>query len=417
MRPTGRASFLPAWLQPARLRIALAFLREPRRWSAAAAAVAFGTVGLILADGFIEQIFRDFREDIVRSHYGHFQVLPAESARTHDGAPPTLPEVRERVQQALAAYPGALVAPRLAFAGLASHGERNVSFVGEGVEPEQERTMSKALIVEEGRNLGAIDAREAILGEGLARSLGLRVGDLLTLLVNTPGGGVNAVEVTVVGTFYTATKAYDDRALRIPLQTAMRLTRATGVSQLIAVLPDSGDADRAAQQVRQALGPEPVQVKPWHTLADFYNKTVELFSRQLAVVRAIVLAIVLLSISNSMARSVMERTREIGTMMALGATRRDVARRFIGEAAGVAVAGALVGVVAGALIAALVSAIGIPMPPPPGTARGYETGILFTARSAALAAGLSVGAALLAAALPAWRASRLRIVDALRSGR
>ena len=417
MRRYPISRLLRSWFEIPRLRIALAFLREPQRWSAAAAAVAFGTVGLILADGFIEQIFRDFREDIVRSHFGHLQVLPSDEASAREAGGATLPDVRAKVDEALSGFPGAVVAPRLAFAGLASHGERNVSFVGEGVEPAGERTLSKALVIEEGHDLSGLDALEAILGEGLARSLDVRVGQQVTLLANTPGGGVNAVEVRVVGTFYTATKAYDDRALRLPLGTATRLTRSKGVSQLIAVLPDSGDAELAARRVREALAGQPVQVKLWHELADFFNKTVELFSRQLAVVRAIVLAIVLLSISNSMARNVMERTREIGTMMALGATRGTVARRFVGEAAGVAVAGALLGVAVAALLAALITAIGIPMPPPPGTARGYETGILFTARSASLAAALSVAAALAAAAFPAWRASRLRIVDALRSGR
>lgn len=404
-------------LEASRLRIALAFLREPRRWLTAAAAVAFGTVGLILADGFIEQIFRDFREDIVRSHFGHLQVLPAPEATARHGSAATLPDVRGPVEGALAGFPGAVVASRLSFAGLASHDERNVSFIGEGVEPERERTLSKALVIEEGRDLSGIDAREAILGEGLARSLDLRVGQRVTLLTNTPGGGVNAVELEMVGTFYTATKAYDDRALRLPLGVARQLTRAEGVSQLIAVLPDSADAEPAAQRVRQALAGSPVQVKLWHELADFYNKTVELFSRQLAVVRAIVLAIVLLSISNSMARNVMERTREIGTMMALGATRGAVARRFTGEALGVGVVGALAGTALAAVLAALISAIGIPMPPPPGTARGYDTGILFTAGSASLAAASTTVAALAASVLPALRASRLRIVDALRSGR
>ncbi len=400
-----------------RTSIALAFLREPRRWLSAAGAVALGTVGLILAEGFIDQIFRDFREDIVRSHYGHVQVLPDEEARAEGGAAAALPDVRPAAERALSGFPGAVLAGRLSFAGLASYGERTVSFVGEGVEPDRERTLSRALVIDQGRALSSVDAREVIVGEGLARSLGVGVGQQLTLLGNTPGGGINAVEVEVVGLFYTATKAYDDRALRLPLATAQRFTRAAGVSQLIVVLPETRDAESARLGLESALAGRGVRVKAWHELADFYNKTVELFTRQLAVVRAIVVAIVLLSISNSVARSVMERTREIGTMMALGATRWAVARRFVGEALGIGVAGALAGVAAGALLAALVTTIGIPMPPPPGTARGFETGILFSAGAAASAAVLTVTAALVASVLPAWRASRLEIVDALRSGR
>ncbi|MCL4743907.1 MAG: FtsX-like permease family protein [Burkholderiaceae bacterium] len=402
-----------------RVAISLAFLREPRRWITAAIAVAAGTAGMILAEGFIEQIFRDFREDIVRSHYGHVQVVPAADARSAagPGGVVTLPDVRKRVAAALDAFPGAVIAGRIGFAGLASNGERSVSFIGEGVEPDSERTLSRAVVIGQGRDLGANDAREVIVGEGLARSLAVGVGQKLTLLTNTPGGGVNAVEAEVVGLFYTATKAYDDRALRLPLRTAQRLVRVEGVSQIIAVLERTADSGRARQSVAKALAGSDVQVREWSDLADFYNKTVELFTRQLNVVRAIILAIVLLSISNSIARNVFERTREIGTMMALGATRASVARRFVGEAFGIGVVGAVLGIVAGGALAALVSAIGIDMPPPPGTARGFETGILFSAGSAANAAGLALAAALVASALPAWRAARLAIVDALRAER
>lgn len=404
-------------LRSARVVIALAFLREPRRWLTAAGAVAFGTVGLILAEGFIEQIFRDWREEIVRSHYGHVQVLPAEELRAKNGSAVTLPPLRAEVERTLSGFPGVVIAGRLGFVGLASNEDRTISFMGEGVEPDQERTLSKAVIIVEGRTLSKADAQEVIVGEGLARSLGLKVGGKLTILVNTPGGGINAAELEVVGFFYTAAKAYDDRSLRLPLATAQRLVRLDGVSQLITVLSDTRDAPRAKALLASALKDRGVQVKSWDELADFYTKTVELFNRQLSVVRLIVVAIVLLSISNSVARNVMERTREIGTMMALGATRWSVARRFVGEAVGIGVVGALAGVVLGALLAGLVTLIGIPMPPPPGTARGFDTGIAFTAGMAVNAAAFTILSALLASALPSWRASRMSIVDALRSGR
>lgn len=398
-----------------RLKFWLAFLREPQRWSMAGLAIVFGTVALILADGFIERIFVDFREAIVRSSLGHFQVLPADADSARP--PAALASLRPDIEKALDDFPGVVVAAKLSFVGLASHGERTVSFVGEGVEPQREQALSSELVIDRGRPLESIDERSLLLGEGLAKVLGADVDDLVTILVTTPAGGVNAIEAKVAGIFHTSTKAYDDRALRLPLQTAQALLRDEAISKFVGVLPRSSDTDGAVAALRSALDEDGVQVKAWSEIADFYNKTVQLFSSQLAVVRAVIVAIVLLSVSNTQARNVMERTSEIGTMMALGRTRSAVARLFVGEGLILGLACGLIGVLLGWAVALLVSGVGIPMPPPPGMARGFVAGIAFTPGIAATAMLLAVFTSVVASLLPALRASRLNIVDALRVGR
>ncbi len=399
-----------------RLKFWLAFLREPQRWSMAGLAIVFGTVALILADGFIERIFVDFREAIVRSSLGHFQVLPADADPGR--SPAALASLRPSIEKALDEFPGVVVAAKLSFVGLASHGERTVSFVGEGVEPQREQTLSSELVIDRGRPLESIDERSLLLGEGLAKVLGADVDDLVTILVTTPAGGVNAIEAKVAGIFHTSTKAYDDRALRLPLQSAQALLRdEAAISKFVGVLPRSSDTDEAVAALRAALDADAVQVKAWSEIADFYNKTVQLFSSQLAVVRAVIVAIVLLSVSNTQARNVMERTSEIGTMMALGRTRAAVARLFVGEGLILGLACGLLGVLLGWAVALLVSGVGIPMPPPPGMARGFVAGIAFTPAIAVTALLLAVFTSVVASLLPALRASRLNIVDALRVGR
>lgn len=400
-----------------RLRFALAFLREPQRWLMAGLAVVLGTVGLILADGFIERIFVDFREVIIRSHFGHVQVLPEEDLPNSKPGGNGLARERTTVESVVQAYPGAVVTARLSFVGLVALGDRTVSFIGEGIEPDNERTLSRALVVDRGEPLGSEDSDSVLVGEGLARTLGAQVGDKLTLLVNVPGGSVNAMETMVKGVFYSATKAYDDRALRLPLRMAQRLLRSGEVSRLIVVLPHSDDSLAMTRLLERALQDRPVEVKHWRELADFYNKTVRLFSSQLAVVRAVIVAIVLLSVANTFARNVMERTSEIGTMMALGRTRSAVARLFLFEGFVIGIAGGILGALLGWVLAIVVSAVGIPMPPPPGMARGFIGGIAFTPGVAALAFSVAVLTAVAAALLPALRAARANVVDALRVGR
>jgi putative ABC transport system permease protein len=152
-------------------------------------------------------------------------------------------------------------------------------------------------------------------------------------------------------------------------------------------------------------------------MADFYNKTVKLFSRQMGVVDFIIALIIVLSISNTLTKSVLERTGEIGTLMATGSQSRRILRLFLFEGLLLGLVGGVVGVLIGLGVARLISSVGIPMPPPPGSNRSYRAEILVTLPLAARAFSIAVGTALLASLHPAWRASRLKIVDALRHNR
>jgi putative ABC transport system permease protein len=152
-------------------------------------------------------------------------------------------------------------------------------------------------------------------------------------------------------------------------------------------------------------------------MADFYNKTATLYRRQLDVVRAIIAVIILFSISNTMAMSIVERTSEIGTALALGTPRKRLLTNFLVEAVVLGLFGAALGLILGCAIAAVTSSIGIPMPPSPGMRHGFEAGILVTGPLALEAVILGVVPAVVATLYPAWKATRLEIVDALRYNR
>jgi putative ABC transport system permease protein len=153
---------------------------------------------------------------------------------------------------------------------------------------------------------------------------------------------------------------------------------------------------------------------PWSELADFYNKTVELLSRQIAVINLIIGTIIILGISNTMTMNVLERTVEIGTAMALGVRRRRILGLFLLEGVLLGAIGGLVGVVLGYIAAMIISYFGIPMPPAPGMSRGFTAAIRITPVIVRDALLLAVTTTLLASLYPSWRASRLVIVDALR---
>lgn len=373
-------------------------------------------MAVILASGFIDWIFVNFREYSIRSQFGHIQITRP-GYRQMGAADPfayLLPTAAPAFHEISAQPLVSVVAPRLYFSGLISRDDATLSFIGEGVDPDKERSLSTAATVSSGRSLAVDDPAGAILGDGLAANLGAKPGDALVLLVTTASGAVNAVDIRVRGTFYTVNKPYDDHALQLPLVTARRLLRVDGEHVWIVLLRDTDRTAAMLADFRKEGDYAGLEFTPWWELADFYNKTVKLFSRQLDVVRFIVGLIIVLSISNTMVMSVLERTWEIGTCMALGVRRRQILLQFLLEGLLLGIVGGLCGVVLGGGLAALLSAIGIPMPPPPGMSHGFVGGILFTPALAAGAFALGVSTTLVASFYPARRASRLPIVDALR---
>jgi putative ABC transport system permease protein len=402
--------------------IPLAFrnvLRQRRRSLVGIVSVAFGVMALLLAAGFIEWIYWAMREDTIRTGLGHIQVvrkgyLDAGQADPFAFVIPAQAPERQALEQWVGVR---TLSPRLGFNGLASLGDTTISFIAEAMDPAREGDLAGLVMIEAGEPLSAAHPREIIMGRGLAANLGAKVGDTVVLLVNTSAGGINAVETRVRGLFSTITKAYDDAALRVPLSTAEDLLRVSGAHRWVLLLASTGATPATVAGMRAQLDPGRFDVVPWYELADFYNKTVELFSKQVNVMKLIIAIIIVLSISNTQTMSVLERTSEIGTSMALGVTRAQTLRRFLYESFVIGLVGGLIGLALGMVLAKLISLVGIPMPPPPGMGRGFTGQIRVSWGLAAEALALALATTVLAGIYPAWKASRMTIVDALRHAR
>jgi len=381
-------------------------------------AVSIGCIALILAGGFIRDSFYQLREITIRSYLGHLQV--ARKGFYEKGSSQPFRFLIEDPQTLIARIQEipsvSYVTPRLEFSGLVSLRETTVSFLGQGVDPAGEKALNSVLGMVDGRMLEPEDTYSVILGRGLAASLDARVGDTLVLLANTEGGGINAVQVEVKGIFYTFAKAFDDRALRLPIRTAQELLYNTAVQTLVVVLDDTEQTDRVKARLAATLKDYPVEleIKPWYELADYYQKVKALYSRQFNVIKLIITIVVILSIMNTMSMSILERTGEIGTIMAMGFKRRAILGMFLLEGLILGVIGGFLGVVFGILAATVVSRIGIPMPPAPGSETPYTAHIQIAPDIVAFAFALAVVSALVSSFYPAYRASRLQVVEALR---
>lgn len=390
--------------------------RNTRRTLVATLTVAFGIVAYLLAGGFIAWVFEQMREGTIHSQLGHIQIVRPGYFEKGIADPYAflLPEQSSEQKniEKIAGFQS--LAPRLSFSGLISHNDTTIAFVGDGVDPEREKPVSSSVSIVTGRDLATAEEKAVILGEGLARSLGVKEGDIVVLLATAANGSPSAVEVNVAGTFATTAKEYDDSALRLPIQVARKLMRVRGATSWVVLLDKTERTAETASSLSKTLPAKDFEVVPWSELADFYNKTVVLFSKQISVVKFIIGLIIVLTISNTQMMSVLERTTEIGTSLAIGQRRNTVMRMFVAEGVLIGLAGGVLGVVLGYILANVISAVGIPMPPPPGMSSGFLGEILVAPSLAIDALFLAFVTTLLASIMPAWKASHMNIVDALR---
>jgi len=289
--------------------------------------------------------------------------------------------------------------------------------MGSAVDPVAEKSLGFSPRLAVGRDLDAKPGGEieALIGTGVARSMNVKPGDGLTLLAVTSDGALNGIDVQIVGTVNTGYKEVDDRYLRITLPSAQRLLQSDRVTNLVVGLDATENTDQVATALAPRLNgsPQHLVLKKWIDLAAYYKQVRSLFSTIFVFLGIIVFFMVLMSSVNTLLMSMFERTREIGTMLAMGTPRSWIMALFVLEATLLGVLGAMVGVAGGNLLGVLLNHSGIHLPPPPGTTVPMSFRVLHVPSLMIGSSLLVIVSLALASILPAIRASRLQIAEAL----
>ena len=391
-------------------------LRQRTRTALTLAAIALGVASLILAGGYVDDTLLQLRESTIKSRLGHLQVYKAGLHESSGQRPfDYMIDDAKALQETIGRMPGVVVqARRLGFSGLASNGRGELPILGEGVEPDAEARIGASMTMLHGRRLIGSDRFAIVVGEGLAKALKVDVGGNVTLLLNTRGGAMNTLDFVVIGVFRSMSKEFDARAIQIPLTAAAELVDTDGINAIVVLLRDTSQTDLVRDRLAASLPNSRYEIKTWLELADFYVGAKAFYERQFAVLQGIILVMVLLSVANTVSMTLHERTGEFGVMRALGRRGADVFRLAVLETAIVGVMGATLGVAIGVTLALLISAIGIPMPPGPGSEAGQIAAIRLVPSVIAAAFALGIAGAVVASLLPARKAARIPVVEALR---
>lgn len=244
----------------------------------------------------------------------------------------------------------------------------------------------------------------------------------IEILATNVHGAPNVAAVNVLRAEFQGIKELDDVYVGLHLPQAQRLVYGSSPPQVTAiVLQLRHTADMAAARERleelfkTAFKGEPLGVIDFEVLNPFYGQTLAMFAAIFGFISVLIGAIVLFTVSNTMSMAVVERTAEIGTLRAIGLRRAGVRAMFLAEGVVLGCLGAVLGIGAALLLAWLINQLGFTWIPP-GRIEPVPLAVRVAGENVmmlACAIGLVVVAAL-SAILPAARAARMNIVEALR---
>jgi putative ABC transport system permease protein len=243
----------------------------------------------------------------------------------------------------------------------------------------------------------------------------------LDLLSATAAGAPNVVSMDVAGVDLQSAKELDDAYVAMPLPLAQQLVYGRGEHKVTGiVLQLQRTEDLAAARARlQTLISEhhlDLEVHDFAELTPFYVQVIRLFGTIFLFIALIMAIIVLFAVVNTMTMNVVERTNEIGTIRAMGVRRNGIRAQFVLEGWLLGAIFAAVGVVLAFVVATAINHAGLTWTPP-GNANAVPFRLAIPSSRPLLLAGTWIGLVLvatIAALLPANRAARLPVVDALR---
>jgi len=248
----------------------------------------------------------------------------------------------------------------------------------------------------------------------LAEFLGLEAGKDGVAMAATLNGQMNAMDIQVIGVYETGTDMTNDKFMRVNYAFAQALYDAKMAEKVVVLLDDW----RKTNSMRLLLLDKLTRagfncdIKTWSELSIFYSKVKAMFDSIFFFLFTIVMIIVVMSTVNTMGMTVLERTREIGTLRALGLKRRGVNLLFALEGGFLGLFGSLFGMILHVATWAVIR-IFQPTYTPPGTSISVPLVVHLVPQVMVVLMGCLILLSLVAAVIPARRAAGQKVVDAL----
>lgn len=400
--------------------------RNRRRSLFTILAIGLGVAAVNTLGGFTEYIFTNLRDSYIyvqgNGHLTFFKSKFLKEGKLN----PTLYLLDETeaktIQERLRRHPEVLVAtPQLHISGLLSNGEVSTIFLAAGRVPSDIRTIrshARGMVARSQPFAGKPLKDDVIYGVGLSKGLAeqfkFELGSNAIAMASTVSGQINALDAQVFQLFDSPVDALGDKLMEVPLKFAQSLYDTTSVDRITVLLGSTEQVEPMRARLAQEfvdLGLQ-LEIKSWNELSGFYTKVKRMFNVIFLFTFLIVFTIVVMSVINTVSMAIMERTREIGMLRALGFKHRGIVGLFAVESMLLGGVGSVLGIV---LTLLTWSGIAVFKPTwiPPQLAYPVPLEVYLVPKYMVYSILLLVALSLMAAILPARKAARMAIVNAL----
>ena len=319
------------------------------------------------------------------------------------------------------------VAPFVAAQALIARGDDMRGAVVRGISPNDEATVTDLAAQLKDTTLARLTPGGwgIVLGGELARNLGVKTGDKVTLVA--PGGQVTPAgvvprlkQLSVVGTFNAGHYEYDSGLALIHIDDAAKLFRVEGATGVQLRLKDVHQAREVADQLAATLGPQ-VRVSDWTRTNRNWYDAVQIEKRLMFIILTLIVAVAAFNLVSTLVMTVTDKQADIAILRTLGASPRSIMGIFMVQGAASGIIGTFAGVGLGLLVAFNIDVI------VPAIERVLQTRFLPASiyvishmpsepQSADIVpiVVISLLLAFIATLYPSWRASRVQPAEALR---
>jgi putative ABC transport system permease protein len=395
--------------------------RQPRRTWLTTGAMVFCNVILVFLISLQLGMYRLMIDNSLRALTGHLQVQ-VEGYLDDEKIRQSIPEV-ERLAEALREELQLdTVAARGAAFALAASESRSFGIKILGVEPEYEvRASALPGQLSHGRYLESLSAAEIVIGSVLARNLQVEVGGELTLLGSGRDGSFAAAVVNVVGVFKSGIAEIDRGVAEVPLHFFQDTFSMGDAGHSILILaPDLFQVASLKTRANLRLPPgQELVVRDWDALMPGLKQAIQADFVSAWFMYGVLIVLVAFSVLNTQLMSVLERTREFGTALALGLTPGRLGRLVLLESLFMGVIGLVLGVTLGVVILLWLGHTGFSFPGMAEMTAKFNVPSRIYPQISAIGLFLGPGIVLLstvvASIYPALRLRRLEPVEAMRS--
>jgi putative ABC transport system permease protein len=397
-------------------------LRNKRRSLVTLLAIGVGFAAISLFRGYVSNVYFGLRTSAIRGEgLGHLTITKAGWLEKGKLDPErymfSKTEIEKVVNLVQAEKEVILATPQIQVTGIVSNGTTSTIFIAQGVIPKDDRTIKGAWAAFRPIKGAGLEDKKAYgveMAQDMAKYLNMKAGSDGVVMSTTLSGQMNAMDIQVAGVYDSGSDATNDKYMRFTYGFAQSLVDTQGAERIVVLLDDWGQTERMRTLLLAKLTQAGLRCesKTWNELSLFYSKVRGMFDMIFMFIFSIVLVIVVMSTVNTMGMAVLERTREIGTLRALGLKRRGVSLLFAMEGGLLGLFGSLIGV-ALHLIAWEIIRIFAPTYTPPGVSTPVPLIVDMVPQVLVVLMICLIGLSLLAAILPARRAAGQNVVEAL----